>query len=191
MSRHLAVALTLFLASALLAQDPRAERAARWREDLAMLAEQLPARHIDPFTVLSRREFDARVKQLDARLSELDDLTTQFELARLVAALGDSHTALQADELYQGGTLPFGFLALRDGVWCLLAPSKKAACAGQRLVKVGGRDLVELRRLAATLFVFDNESSWKARVGSLVTAYARAGEKRYGGRADLRRPRWH
>lgn len=168
-SRPLAIALTLLLTAALSAQDSRAERAARWREDLSVLAEQLPARHIDPFTVLSRRDFDARVKQLDARLGEFDDLTAQFELARLVAALGDSHTALQADELYKGSTLPFGFLALRDGVWCLLAPKENASCAGQKLVKVGGQDLVELRRLAATLFVFDNESAWKARVGSLVT----------------------
>jgi len=69
--------------------------AAQWREDLAFLARELPARHANAFHYTPREQFEAAVASLDRQLAHLDGDATWTGMQRIVALVGDGHTYLQ------------------------------------------------------------------------------------------------
>lgn len=74
---------------------PAQTRQGGWIEDLRFVREELPRQHGDPWRSVSRERFEAELDALTARVPELADHQVAFELARVVALLGDGHTELQ------------------------------------------------------------------------------------------------
>jgi hypothetical protein len=68
---------------------------AQWREDLALLARELPARHANAFHYTPREQFEAAVASLDRQLAQLDSDAIWTGMQRIVALVGDGHTYLQ------------------------------------------------------------------------------------------------
>jgi hypothetical protein len=69
--------------------------AAEWREDLAFLARELPARHANAFHYTPREQFEAAVASLDRQIAHLDSDAIWTGVQRIVALVGDGHTYLQ------------------------------------------------------------------------------------------------
>ena len=69
--------------------------AAQWREDLAFLARELPARHANPFHYTPREQFGAAVASLDGRIAHLNSDEIWTGMQSIVALIGDGHTYLQ------------------------------------------------------------------------------------------------
>src|SRR5262245_35812306 len=75
------------------------QRLANWREDLAFLASELPAKHKNAFFHCSKTDFEAAVAALDGELPTLQDHQVVVRLMQLVAKLGDFHSGIGAEAL--------------------------------------------------------------------------------------------
>jgi len=71
----------------------------QWREDLAFLAREIPARHANAFHTIDRQPWAHAVSQVDARLPSLNGAQTAVALRELVARIGDGHTSVQGRPL--------------------------------------------------------------------------------------------
>ena len=87
-------ALVTFLAAALPSGAQNFLTSEQWREDLHLLARQIPDAHRDMFHAVSRADFDSAVAEIDRRIPTLSDYEIVVELARLVAMLGEGHTRI-------------------------------------------------------------------------------------------------
>jgi hypothetical protein len=67
----------------------------QWREDLAFLARELPARHANAFHFTRREQFQAAVASLDAEIAHLNSDAIWSGMQRIVALVGDGHTFLR------------------------------------------------------------------------------------------------
>jgi hypothetical protein len=90
-----AFAIAILASSAYAQTETLQLPAAQWREDLAFLARELPARHANAFHFTSRQRFEAAVASLDGRIAHLDGDAIWTGMQRIVALVGDGHTYLQ------------------------------------------------------------------------------------------------
>ena len=61
-------------------------------EDIEYLRETYKEKHIEPFYLCSEEEFDFKLDQVKAKVSELSDVDIYFELQVVLAGMGDIHT---------------------------------------------------------------------------------------------------
>jgi hypothetical protein len=129
------------------------------RADLAVLARELPARHPNAFTVISRPQWDSAVAALDRRLPGLRRTQWIVELQRLVALIGDAHTAMNPgfDPALGFRYYPFEPYAFDDGLVIVRAAPEHADLVGARIVRIGRAPVDEAVRLAGTALSSENE----------------------------------
>ena len=67
-------------------------------EDLEFLRETYKEKHCDPFYLCSEEEFDFKLDQVKAKVSELSDEDFYFDLCEVLAGMGDAHTSITPSE---------------------------------------------------------------------------------------------
>jgi len=135
--------------------DPARDTA--WREDLAALAQELPQRHVEPFTKIGQADFEAAVAALDAEIPRLDDDQIVVRLMQLVALLGDAHTALAFNYTPDTLVFPLNFYPFADGLTLMAAPDDYRAALGGRLVSIGDRDAADVLAALGTAIPHAND----------------------------------
>lgn len=144
----------------------------RWREDLRFLAAELPRRHQNLFHAMTREQFELAVKRLDEKIPTLARHQIIVELQRLVAMIGDGHTAIQGipfDSKINFHSYPLTLYLYKDGLFVQSADPKYAAAVGGRVVKIGSASAAEALRAAGELVFHDNEQGIKAFAPFVVT----------------------
>lgn len=138
----MAAFMTFLAASPALKAEPAATRDEMWRQDLRYLAHTLPRVHKNAFFSVTRTQFEEAVGKLDASIPTLSDSRIMVEMARLVALVGDGHTAVN---LYQAATdfriLPLQIIWFKDGLYVTATPPQYAAALGTRVSQIGGVDV--------------------------------------------------
>lgn len=143
-----------------------ADRDAAWRQDLNVLATELPARHLDLFAHLSRADFDAAVQRLDAAIPTLKDPEIVVELMRLSAMAGDGHTWAnpQVAPFYAGWRFfPLKLYWYPDGLRVVRTDMANAGLQGHRVVQIGGLPIEAVERLVTPLVSHENDNWVRAR----------------------------
>lgn len=138
---------------------------ADWREDLRVLAGELPRRHPLTFegltpTGLDRATFEAAVRNLDARIPSMARHEVIVGLERIVALLGDGHTSINPrfDPAIGFHYLPLELHAFSDGIWIVAAAEPHADLAGTRLVRIGALPAAEALARVGEAVSHENES---------------------------------
>jgi len=131
---------------------PASDRTAAWRDDLHVLATELPAKHKHAFFHVAEADWRKQVAELDARIPQLDDAHVIVGLTRVVAALGDAHTAI--DVAGHGGWYPLTFVWFDDGIFVVGAADSWAI--GRKLVGLGGHPIAEVIAALSPLVSHDN-----------------------------------
>ncbi len=128
-----------------------------WRGDLAYLARELPARHVDAFAHVDEVTWRREVAALDAALPTLDDAQIEAGLVRLVARIGDGHTrlALPTREVY-----PLAFYDFRDGLRVIGA--EDPALIGATITAIGDTPIAAARTAIAAYVSHDNEPALRS-----------------------------
>ncbi len=143
-------------------------RVAGWRADLQALARELPARHVAPWFAVPEATWRAAVASLDGRLASLDDAQIEAELFRLVAMIGDGHTALAPAVWPRAAVYPLVLNSFADGVFALAAGGDASWAVGQQLVGVGGRPIDEAIAALRPLVSHDNPSQLTNQLSSTL-----------------------
>jgi hypothetical protein len=130
----------------------------QWAADLDFLAKELPARHKNLFFKITPEMFQAEVAALKARIPELGRAQFLAGLARLVATVGDSHTALT---VLPQKAFPLKLYWFKEGICVTDTTPEYAALLDGRLVSVDGHPVEEIVRAFAGIVPHDNEAQVK------------------------------
>ena len=96
------------------------ERVRAWTEDLNALSQLYKGNHPDPFRYCSEKEFDFQIRQLSENIDILSDSDIFFEMAAIIAGMGDNHTFIEPPDEISNDTFPFRTLYV-DGNLYLIA----------------------------------------------------------------------
>ncbi len=140
-----------------------------WREDLDLLAEALPKRHVNLFHTMTRAQFEQAVWALRERIPTLARHQVIVELARIVALIGDGHSRL---DLADGPQVAFRRYPLRlylysDGLF--VQASDEVQAVGARVVAIGETPIAQAYAQVRELIARDNEV-WVQHVAPALLA---------------------
>jgi hypothetical protein len=146
----LCAALLVSLPTATVGQrDPGAGRlspadVAAWREDLRVLASELPRRHPMVFegltpTKLTRASFDSAVRDLEGRIPSLQRHQVAAGFQRIVAMVGAGHTSINPGFEPKLGYryYPLRLEAFADGIFVVAADTAHRGLVGARVERIG------------------------------------------------------
>lgn len=161
------VVLVLAAAIATFGQD----RGERWRTDIQSLAEELPNRHPNLFTRVSRETFQEAANALAGSVHDVADHQLIAGLAKLAAMGGDGHTSLN---LFQTGTgfrsYPVQLQWFPEGYYVAGAAPAYGAVLGKRLLRIGGVPMEQAYEIVKPYISYENESWARARSLSLLAS---------------------
>jgi hypothetical protein len=107
-----------------------------WREDLRLMAAQMPALHKNLFHTMKREDFERAVRALDAEIPNLNEDQIIVRLAQIGALVQDGHSGLSLREGFPH--IPVLFVQYPDGVYVRAAAPVYADAVGGRVLEVGG-----------------------------------------------------
>src|SRR5688500_18760358 len=113
------VLICLFLLNSFISgQTPRSETQ-MWREDLAFMAREMEATHKNLFHTMTRQQFDAAIKKLDASIPNLQRHEIIVEMMKIVAMVGDGHSNVYPtrDSKIAFRSLPVQLYLFSDGMF--------------------------------------------------------------------------
>lgn len=113
-----------------------------FRRDLDSLDRALRSLHPSPWHTVSAADFREQRRVLASRLPRMTRERATAELARLVAGIGDGHTALPLLGDGHATSAPFTavplrFFAFADGIFIVAADSANRSLIGAEVVRVG------------------------------------------------------
>jgi hypothetical protein len=149
--------------AALAAQDLSA-----WRQDLKLIAEQVPARHPNAFYRMSRSAWDSAVADIDARLSQMNRSQAMVAFMQLIARIKDGHTAMNPlfDAAMNIQYYPVEFHVFDDGLYIKAAAPKHASIVGAKVTRFGKVAPAEAITRVGTTISHENEWFLRAWAGS-------------------------
>lgn len=130
----------------------------QWAADLDLLAKELPARHKNLFFKIKPEQFGAAVASLRAQIPTLTKPQFLMGLSRLVASVGDSHTAFT---VMPQSAFPLKLYWFKEGLCIIDATPEHSALLNGRLTAVDGHPIEEVVRAFAAIFPHDNEAQVK------------------------------
>jgi hypothetical protein len=139
-----------------------------WLEDLAFVTEKLGSQHPDLFYKIDRSGFDAVVAESRREIIQSrSDLECYFAIKKVIAAIGDGHTGLLEDGIFNLLDLRFPFRVdeFTDGVFITLVGKENAAFLGSRLTAVQGKPIAEVLGMIEKAVSSDNR--FARRYGAL------------------------
>ncbi|HEX4294659.1 MAG TPA: hypothetical protein VHZ29_11030 [Rhizomicrobium sp.] len=120
-----------------------------WRSDIRMLADWVGRKSFHPYRTgtsdrilsgasLTQAEFEAAVAKLIADVPKLGDRDIEVALFRLVAGLGDGHTALLGSHtrIEYALTLPLAFYVFDDGLYVVSAAPDHRDLIGSKVIAI-------------------------------------------------------
>ena len=143
--------------------------AQRWQEDLDHLADGLRRVHVNAFHTVSEAAFDGVVRALHGRIPSLADHEVIVALARLVAQIGDGHTALRLTDVDGFRRLPLALDQFSDGLFVRAVSGEHATAAGARLLAIEGTPVDDASMAMRPLIARDNEMGVAATAPTLLT----------------------
>jgi hypothetical protein len=159
------------LVASLSAQSPNATHPTvltkeQWRQDLHYLAKELPSRHKNAFHTVSKEQFERAVAAFDAAIPSLEDHQILVGLRRIIAMIGDAHTALDPDENLH--RYPLTLYRFGDDLRVVRTTASYKRALGARVVGVGSITVAEATAKVDTLVPHENDQFVRFRDVSLL-----------------------
>lgn len=132
----------------------------QWREDLAVLARELPQKHKNAFFATPEGEFRKAVAALQERIPNLDETQIVMEFSRLAAMLRDGHTSVNlnpfASKMHR---FPFKAIKLKDGVLVVATTPEHADINGLQLVSINAKPVAQVLEEISPFYSWENQAA--------------------------------
>jgi len=129
----------------------------KWLDDLMFLKEELPKRHPDFFSLVSRNKFYSTIEDIEKRIPTLTDNQIMMEFFKVVALPNDDHTEPNFLPCYNLHFFPLKIFLFDDG-WYVTETSRKfKSTFGSRLIKIGGMPIEDVYNLYKPYLAAENE----------------------------------
>lgn len=157
--QSLKIAAVLTLATASVVNAQTGTDVSAWRQDLKVIAAQLPATHPNAFYRMKRATWDSAVASLDSRLPSMTRNQAMVALSQLVAMVNDGHTGTNPffDRAMGMHYYPVRFELFDDGLFIGSAAPKHASIVGGKVVSIGKVSAEQAVREVASTFGHENE----------------------------------
>lgn len=137
-----------------------------WDDDLEILEKELPKRHKNLFFRVPKEEYMLELSRIREEAGELPDLKTEIRIRKLIADVGDSHTALSINEKK---LFPLTFIHVREGTFLGMAREEDSELIGMKLVSINDMPVERLREEIAGIIPHENEAQvWNNYPGYLA-----------------------
>jgi len=127
----------------------------QWRQDLHYLAKELPRRHANAFHTATKQQFERAVAELDAAIPSLQEHEIRIGLQRIVAMIGDAHTALAPPTMFH--RYPLTLYWFGEDLRVLRTSASYTRALGARVVGVNGLRLAEVTSRVNTLIPHESD----------------------------------
>ena len=140
------------------------EQVRQWREDLAYLRQEMPARHANLFHSMRPAQFDSALRAIDEALPRLARYQVIVELQKLDALVGDGHSNVSPwrDSAARFHELPVALYWFEDGLFVRAATEAQKSLVGARVVGIGGVPVDQAIERVRPLISRDNEMGIRA-----------------------------
>ena len=141
-------------------------RSEGWAFDLDYLIEEAQRMHAGPERPAFSEEFEKLAGFIRSRLATLSDDQVLTHMMRLVALLGDGHSAIYRPDPetsldFNTATLPYKFYLFPEGLYIVDGADEWDAHAGHRVVKLGSLDAATVLERMSEYRGVDNPMTWK------------------------------
>lgn len=134
----------------------------QWIADVDTLVAELAKKHINPFTKVTREQFESAAAEFKKRIPLLTPAQIVVGFMELGALIGDAHTMVSAGAAVKPfGVYPFAFYIFTDGPVIAVAPHTHPELLKARIVKLGTMPYDEAAARVARVFPYENESYFK------------------------------
>jgi tetratricopeptide (TPR) repeat protein len=150
----------------------------QWKADAEFLSEKLQAMHPAPFRKIDRTTFEVNVAAFDRDVSKFSREQAVVGVMRLVASLGDGHTAIPPESLRAFGfhLLPLRFYVYGDGLYLQAGDRQYQQGLGGKLVSIGEMSAADVYTKLRAVTSHDNDLTIDGRLpGFLVIPEVLAG----------------
>lgn len=144
-----------------------AERNRLLQEDIAYFAKELPKRHKNPFTILSKEAFEEQTAALIAEVDRLSNEQVFARLAQIMASIGDAHTVFN---FWNGYDFPLQFYLFGTDIYVVNAEKGMEHLLYQKVTAVNGMPVADVLLRLATLIPAENESYLKNALPEYLAA---------------------
>jgi hypothetical protein len=127
----------------------------QWQKDLQYLAKELPQRHKNAFHTVGKEQFERAVAELNSAIPSLQEYEILVGLRRIVAMVGDAHTALEPHKTFNRYPLTLYWFGSDLRVLRTTAEYKRAL--GTRVVGIGKLNLADSIERINTLVPKESE----------------------------------
>ncbi len=149
--------LFLFAIFSLAISAQESSRDERWRADLDFLVRELPSRHPNLFTRVTREQWLASADDLRSRIADLRDHQVQAGLARLVASGADAHTSMSAIPVSGARNISLRFYWFSNGLFVTHGAPQFARALGKRVVRIGSFPVEEALEMVKPFISHEND----------------------------------
>lgn len=126
----------------------------QWQKDLQYLAKELPQRHKNAFHTVTREQFERAVAELNTAIPSLQEHEILVGFRRIVAMVGDAHTALEPPKTFNRYPLTLYWFGNDLRVLRTTAEYKRAL--GTRVVGIGSLNLADATERVNALVAREN-----------------------------------
>ena len=161
MKRLLGIALIIALLTGCDGDLPKTadNRHDAWAYDLEFLVKELPRRHKNLFFQLDKGSFYRKAEEIKGKIDELTDAELIVELSRLVASVGDAHTALYPKS---GPLYPVFFYWFKEGIYAVAAAEEHGEVVNLELKTINGQPVEEVLGKLRDVIPHENEAGFKS-----------------------------
>ncbi|NLK75296.1 MAG: hypothetical protein GX288_08430 [Clostridiales bacterium] len=130
-------------------------------ESLLFVKKELPKRHKNMFTKITKEEFNDAIEKLIENIENLNDTQVYTELNKIIASIGDAHTNIN---YWDGYSYPLKFWIFEDEVYIINADTSLEEMMYSQVLKIDGVDIDEVVKQLTSLISYENESWLLARL---------------------------
>lgn len=131
---------------------------AQWKADIEELVQLLEQQHPNPYTRISKAQFNTLRRALERDLPKLSDNEIIVRLMKLVSSIRDGHTALHpVDPNGFHHWFPISFYKFSDGIYVVAADKQYRDLIGSKVLSLGNSTAAVAFEKTADLLSSDND----------------------------------
>lgn len=134
-----------------------------WKKDIEFLKEELPIIHADLFHVYSKSQYESDLNALQLKSPKLTNIEMYFEIQKIIAKIGDSHTSTDFLNMIPKIYLPFKVYFFEEGPFIRQTTESDEAMLGQKLVAINKIPIKTIIDSVKTLLAAEN-LSWERKI---------------------------
>lgn len=134
-------------------------------EDIEYVRTELPKNHIDPFSIISEKEFNEKLSNLCDNVDKLDRSEIYIELGKIISSIGDAHTRMS---YWDGKKYPLQFYMFNDEIYITNADRSLEDIMYSKIISIDNVSYEDIISELTQQIPYENESWLKYRLPSCI-----------------------